>query len=127
MIPSACPLEVNLKSSTNSPNASMNFAGLCGQMLVPGLCCKYLSDTYKHVLFFNVRMIFTNFCPLHPLVVTSLLAQLEGHMEGNRRNGKAVQSGSSQYCHMCLARAAERKNKKEHRQTLRRGKNQIYK
>lgn len=85
MIPSACPLEVNLKSSTNSPNASMIFARLCQQMLFPGLCCKYLSNTYKHVLFFNVRMIFTNFCQLHLLVATSLLAQLEGHMEGEQK------------------------------------------
>ena len=30
-------------------------------------------------------MIFTNFCHLYLLVVTSLLAQLEGHMEGEQK------------------------------------------
>ena len=35
MIPSDFPLEAYLKSSTNSPNASMNVSGLCLQMLVP--------------------------------------------------------------------------------------------
>lgn len=72
-------------------------------------------------------MIFTNFCWWYLSVVTSLLAQLEGHMEGEQKGMARLLQVATVSIAKFAWQELLRGEKKEHRQTLRKGKNQIYK